>query len=85
MCFTCVAGLAYELRAFEKPSFVCRLQAARALGCRTLEEFAAGKAGAVAARARTWAFEEVRAANAAGRCLLILDGMVLDVTRHAHQ
>lgn len=55
--------------------------AARALGLRSLEDACAARLGAFSARLREYRFEEVRQRNAAGECLLIVDGMVLDVTR----
>ncbi|KAL4437011.1 hypothetical protein ABPG75_004150 [Micractinium tetrahymenae] len=57
------------------------LAAAQALGLRPLEEYCRGRLGESQSRLRCYSFEEVRALNAAGGCWLILDGMVLDVTR----
>ena len=54
-------------------------EAARALGLRSLEEYCASQRDGFTARLREYSFAEVRAANAAGACLLLIDGMVLDV------
>lgn len=40
-----------------------------------------GRTGEFLSRLREYTLEEVNARNAAGECLLIVDGMVLDVTR----
>lgn len=39
------------------------------------------RTGEFLSRLREYSFEEIRARNAAGECLLVVDGMVLDVTR----
>lgn len=57
------------------------LDAAQRLAIASLQEACAGRLGALERRVRCWTPEEVRAANASGRCLLTMDGMVLDVTR----
>jgi cytochrome b involved in lipid metabolism len=51
------------------------------LGLRSLHEHCQRRLGDAADRVRLYTLAEVQAANAAGRCVLILDGMVLDVTR----
>ena len=66
------------------PSFSLALvdelaEAARVLGLRSLADYCATRQDAFVTRLREYRFEEVVAANAAGACLLIIDGMVLDV------
>ena len=46
-----------------------------------LQEYCQERLGESAARLRYYGFEEVKQLNAGGGCWLILDGMVLDVTR----
>lgn len=46
-----------------------------------LQEYCQERLGDSTARLREYRFEEIRQLNAAGGCWLILDGMVLDVTR----
>ena len=55
--------------------------AARTLGLRSLEEACAERLGAFSARLREYSFDEIKRRNAEGECLIIVDGMVLDVTR----
>lgn len=55
--------------------------AARTLGLRSLEDACATRLGEFTTRLREYSFEEIKARNAAGECLLLVDGMVLDVTR----
>jgi hypothetical protein len=55
--------------------------AARALGLASLAEHCAGALGASAARRRFHSWAELVARNAGGECLLVMDGMVFDVTR----
>lgn len=57
------------------------LVAARKLGLRSLEDYCATRLGEFSSRLREYSFAEVKARNAAGECLIIVDGMVLDVTR----
>jgi cytochrome b involved in lipid metabolism len=54
-------------------------EAARALGLRSLDDWCCSQREGFSARLREYSFEEIRAANAAGGCLLLIDGMVLDV------
>jgi len=68
------------------PNFGVRLleqlcEAARKLGLRSLEDHCNGKLVDMDSRLRVYSFEEVKTKNAAGFCWLILDGMILDVTR----
>ena len=68
------------------PAFDIRLwpelaRAASALGLRSLADAAAARLGEFDARLREYGLPEIRARNAAGECLLLVDGMVLDVTR----
>jgi hypothetical protein len=60
---------------------VAVVQAAQALGLRSLEERCREQLGSRAAAVRVYRLEEVVARNAEGNCWLVLDGMVLDVTR----
>ena len=53
----------------------------RAPGSCPPQEHCQERLGDSTARLRLYRFDEVRALNAAGGCWLILDGMVLDVTR----
>lgn len=53
--------------------------AARVLGLRTLGDMCAERQGAFSSRLREWALDEVVQRNGSGGCLLMLDGMVLDV------
>lgn len=46
-----------------------------------VQEVCEAKLGQSRERLRLYTFEEVQAANVAGSCWLILDGMILDVTR----
>lgn len=57
------------------------VQAAEVLGLRSLEERCREQLGSRAAAVRVHRLEEVVARNAEGNCWLVLDGMVLDVTR----
>ncbi|KAI7845581.1 hypothetical protein COHA_000869 [Chlorella ohadii] len=57
------------------------LAAAQHLGLRDLEEYCQERLGDSTARVRQYRFDEIRQLNAGGGCWLILDGMVLDVTR----
>lgn len=57
------------------------LEAARRLGCRSLEELCLQKMGDFHSRIREYRFDEIKRANAHGQCWIIVDGMVLDVTR----
>ena len=57
------------------------LDAARKLGLRSLEEYCAMRLGEFSSRLREYSFAEIKQRNAAGECLIIVDGMVLDVTR----
>ncbi|PSC67239.1 cytochrome b5 [Micractinium conductrix] len=57
------------------------LEAAQQLGLRALEECCRERLGESQARLRFYSFAEIRELNARGGCWLILDGMVLDVTR----
>lgn len=50
---------------------------------RALQEYCQERLGDSTARLRLYRFDEIRQLNAAGGCWLILDGMVLDVTRYA--
>jgi Cytochrome b5-like Heme/Steroid binding domain len=54
-------------------------EAARALGLRSLDDWCCSQREGFSARLREYSFEEIRAANAAGGSLLLIDGMVLDV------
>ena len=55
--------------------------AARALSLRPLAELCEARSGEFASRVREWSFDEVKRKNATGEVWLVLDGMVLDVTR----
>jgi hypothetical protein len=55
--------------------------AARTLGLRSLEDACSTRLGEFADRLREFTFDEIKRRNAGGECLLIVDGMVLDVTR----
>jgi hypothetical protein len=57
------------------------LVAARKLGLRSLEDYCATRLGEFSSRLREYSFAEIKERNAAGECLIIVDGMVLDVTR----
>ncbi|EIE25119.1 cytochrome b5 [Coccomyxa subellipsoidea C-169] len=57
------------------------LHAGEALGLLSLQDYCRAKLGRLDSRIQLRSFEEVKAHNAAGQCWLILDGMVLDVTR----
>jgi len=57
------------------------LDAARKLGLRSLEDYCATRLGEFSSRLREYSFAEIKQRNAAGECLIIVDGMVLDVTR----
>ncbi|CAG9467761.1 unnamed protein product [Pedinophyceae sp. YPF-701] len=57
------------------------MAAAEELGLRPLAEYVSDKRGHMQARIREWALDEIFAANNAGGCLLLVDGMVLDVQR----
>ena len=57
------------------------LAAARKLGLRSLEDYCAARLGEFSSRLREYSFAEIKERNAAGECLIIVDGMVLDVTR----
>ncbi|KAK9908984.1 hypothetical protein WJX75_005570 [Coccomyxa subellipsoidea] len=57
------------------------LHAGEALGLQSLQGYCRAKLGRLDSRIQLRTFEEVEAHNAAGQCWLILDGMVLDVTR----
>ncbi|BDA41357.1 probable cytochrome b5 type B at C-terminar half [Coccomyxa sp. Obi] len=57
------------------------LQAGEILGLQSLQDYCRAKLGRLDSRIQMRSFEEVKAHNAAGQCWLILDGMVLDVTR----
>ncbi len=46
-----------------------------------LQEYCQERLGDSTARVRQYRFDEIRQLNAGGGCWLILDGMVLDVTR----
>ena len=54
-------------------------EAARTLGLRSLDDWCSSQRCGFTARLREYSFAEVRAANAAGGWLLLIDGMVLDV------
>jgi hypothetical protein len=55
--------------------------AARTLGLRSLEEACLTRLGEFTTRLREYSFSEIKQRNEAGEALLIVDGMVLDVTR----
>lgn len=57
------------------------LQAGEVLGLQSLQDYCRAKLGRLDSRIQMRGLEEVKAHNAAGQCWLILDGMVLDVTR----
>jgi len=58
------------------------LHAAQVLGLRNLEDYVARRRGEMEERVREWTYEEVKEKNDSGEyCLLLIDGMVLDVTR----
>ncbi|GAB4817964.1 hypothetical protein N2152v2_005010 [Parachlorella kessleri] len=57
------------------------LQAAGKLGLRSLQEFCHRTLGEMEARVRVHSLEEIQGRNSQGECLLVMDGMVLDVTR----
>lgn len=57
------------------------LDAARTLGLRSLCDYCEKRLGDSAARRRWHSFAEIERRNAAGERLLIMDGMVFDVTR----
>lgn len=56
-------------------------QAAQELGCRPLQDWCEHRLGNRAASLACYSFADVQRANAAGKCWLLLDGMVLDVGR----
>lgn len=69
-----------------RPSFGVNLlddlaSASRTLGLRALEEYCSERLGEFSGRLREYSFSEVVRRNAGGECILIVDGMVLDVTR----
>jgi hypothetical protein len=51
------------------------------MGLRSLEEACSTRLGEFTTRLREYSFAEIKERNAAGEALLIVDGMVLDVTR----
>mmetsp|Transcript_29493 Transcript_29493/g.75717 ORF Transcript_29493/g.75717 Transcript_29493/m.75717 type:complete len:467 (-) Transcript_29493:32-1432(-) len=57
------------------------LQAARSLGLRSLEDHCMARLGELQTRVRLHSLDEVQERNAAGEMLILIDGMVLDVTR----
>ncbi len=68
---------------FDEVIAVCvQLQAAKTLGLRSLEDFCTERLGSRAAALATFTVADVARANAAGKAYLMLDGMVLDVTRY---
>eukprot|EP01026_Neomeris_dumetosa_P017779 TRINITY_DN16897_c0_g1_i3.p1 TRINITY_DN16897_c0_g1~~TRINITY_DN16897_c0_g1_i3.p1 ORF type:complete len:522 (-),score=46.07 TRINITY_DN16897_c0_g1_i3:231-1643(-) len=57
------------------------LEAANQLGLRPLEQSIETKMGKLQSRLKVFRLSEVNERNARGECLLLMDGMVLDVTR----
>jgi len=75
-----------EAQALPPPEFGLTLldellDAARKLALRSLEDHCAARLGEFSSRLREYSFAEIKERNAAGECLIIVDGMVLDVTR----
>lgn len=66
-----------------KPTLISQphQQAAEVLGLQSLSNYCQRRLGDLSDSLRIWRFEEVVVANSQSRCVLILDGMVLDVTR----
>eukprot|EP00884_Botryococcus_braunii_P006095 jgi/Botrbrau1/15487/Bobra.43_2s0107.2 len=69
-----------------RPVFAAHLlpdlwRAASVLALRSLQDDCQNRLGELESRVRVYSFDEVKQKNAAGECWLILDGMLLDVTR----